>query len=186
MRLSVAFRIARRDVITLVGGGGKTTTMFRLAGELTGSGWRVVTTMTTRIFTGQMAAAPAALVLQDEDNLLVQLPPTLEEHGHVLIAGGIVVERDKVEGISGDLIARIADLPAVDVVIVEGDGSRRLPFKAPAAHEPVIPACSRLVVPIVGVDVIGKPLTADHVHRPQLVLDLLHETMPDVWKWARS
>jgi molybdenum cofactor cytidylyltransferase len=154
--------------------------MFRLANELSGSGWRTVTTMTTRIFTGQMAAAPAALVLRDEDELLAQLPPALEQHGHVLIAGGIVVEREKVEGISGDLIARIAALPSVDVVIVEGDGSRWLPFKAPAPHEPVIPACSTLVVPIVGLDVINKPLTAEHVHRPERVIDLLRETMPGI------
>jgi len=43
------------------------------------------------------------------------------------------------------------------------------PFKAPAAYEPVIPADTTLVVPVVGADVFGKPLDADHVHRPELV-----------------
>jgi probable selenium-dependent hydroxylase accessory protein YqeC len=43
------------------------------------------------------------------------------------------------------------------------------PFKAPAAHEPVIPAETTLVVPVVGADVFGKPLDDDHVHRSELV-----------------
>jgi probable selenium-dependent hydroxylase accessory protein YqeC len=43
------------------------------------------------------------------------------------------------------------------------------PFKAPADHEPVIPTETTLVVPVVGADVFGKPLDAEHVHRPELV-----------------
>ena len=43
------------------------------------------------------------------------------------------------------------------------------PFKAPAAHEPVIPAETTLVVPLVGADVFGQTLDAEHVHRPELV-----------------
>jgi molybdenum cofactor cytidylyltransferase len=180
VRLALALRVTRRDVVTLVGGGGKTTTMFRLADELSRAGWRIVTTMTTRIFAGQMAAAPAVLRVEDEAKLLAQLPVLLQQHRHVVIAGGDAAERDKVGGVDPDLIAAIAALPAVDAVIVEGDGSRGLSFKAPAGHEPVIPACSTLVAPIVGLDVIGQPLTAEHVHRPQLILDLLREAMPGV------
>ena len=41
-----------------------------------------------------------------------------------------------------------------------------LPFKAPAAHEPVIPAETTLALVVVGADVLGRPLDADHVHRP--------------------
>jgi molybdenum cofactor cytidylyltransferase len=43
------------------------------------------------------------------------------------------------------------------------------PFKAPADYEPVIPTETTLVVPVVGADVFGQPLDADHVHRPELV-----------------
>ena len=57
MQLSRALRIRPTEVVVLVGGGGKTTLMFRLADELVASGSRVVTTMTTRIFVGQMLRA---------------------------------------------------------------------------------------------------------------------------------
>ena len=70
MQLSHALRIHPKEVVVLVGGGGKTTLMFRLADELAASGRRVVTTMTTRIFVGQMDRAPARLVTEDEATLL--------------------------------------------------------------------------------------------------------------------
>lgn len=172
MLLSTALRVHPKDVIVLVGGGGKTTTMFRLADELVAAGRRVVTTMTTKIFVSQMTRAPGRLVLQSEGSLLAQLPGALAEHGHVLIAGGTIVEENKVQGVPPGLLDRVVAQPTVDTVIVEADGSRRLPFKAPAAHEPVIPASATVVVPMVGLDVLGQPLDADHVHRPELIAAL--------------
>jgi molybdenum cofactor cytidylyltransferase len=172
MLISRALRVRRKDVVALAGGGGKTTLMFRLAEELTGAGSQVVTTMTTRIFAGQMALAPAALVLQDEAALLQQLPGLLAKHRHVLLAGSIEAEADKVQGLAPDLVNRLAALSFVDVMIVEADGSRRLPFKAPADHEPVIPSGTTIVVPVVGMDVLGRSLTAENVHRPDRIAAL--------------
>ena len=179
MLIHDALRIRKGDVIVLVGGGGKTTTMFRLADELTTMGLKVVTTMTTKIFVGQMSRAPARLVLQGEGALLAQLPGLLAEHGEVLVAGGTLVEEDKVQGLEPDFVDRIAAHPAVDAVVIEGDGSRRLPFKAPAAREPVIPSSATLVTPIVGLDVVGCPLDAEHVHRPERVAALTGASLGD-------
>jgi molybdenum cofactor cytidylyltransferase len=174
-----ALRIRRGDVISLVGGGGKTTLMFRLADELTTAGWKVVTTMTTKIFVGQMSRAPARLVLQGEGALLAQLSGLLAEHGHVLVAGSTLVEQDKVQGLEPALVDRLAAHPAVDAVLIEADGSRRLPFKAPAAHEPVIPSSATIVVPVAGLDVLGHPLTAEHVHRAGQIAALIGADLGD-------
>jgi molybdenum cofactor cytidylyltransferase len=179
MQLSRALRIRPKDVVVLVGGGGKTTLMFRLADELAASGRRVVTTMTTRIFVGQMDRAPARLVTEDEATLLAELPAALDSHRHVIVAGEVIVEQDKVQGVSPALLDRIAAQTAVDAMIVEADGSRRLPFKAPAPHEPVIPASATIVVPLVGLDVLGQMLDAEHVHRPQLVAELTGAVVGD-------
>lgn len=172
MQLTSAFRLGPKEVIALVGAGGKTTLMFRLADELAAAGRRVVTTMTTKLFAAQMTRAPLALTGQDEAALLAQLPEALSRCGHVLVADGTVVEQDKVQGVSPEFVDRLAGHEAVDAVIVEADGSRRRPFKAPAAHEPAIPAAATLVVPVVGLDGVGRPLTAEHVHRPELVAEL--------------
>lgn len=191
MRLIPALRLQARqtkEVVALVGAGGKTALMFRLADELAAAGRRVVTTMTTKIFVSQMARAPVAVALQDEDAvsvasgvtrhtsyedaLLARVAERLARYKHVLVIGGASAEQDKVQGLAPQLVDRLAGHEAVDAVIVEADGSRRRPFKAPAAHEPVIPATATLVVPVVGMGVVGKPLTADHVHRPEIVAAL--------------
>jgi len=179
MNLSRALRLSPKSLVALTGGGGKTTLMFRLADELVAAGQRVVTTMTTKIFVSQMARAPICLVLHGESALLAQLPEALSEHGHALVAGGTVVEEDKAAGVTPEFVDRLAAHPAVDAVIVEADGSRRRPFKAPAAHEPVLPARATVVVPVVGLDVVGRPLTADAVHRPELVAALTGAALGD-------
>ncbi len=179
MLLVTALRIRPKEVVAFTGGGGKTTAMFRLAEELRSAGQRVVTTMTTKIFVAQMARAPARLILEGEGALLAQLGGALAEHGHVLIAGGTVVAQDKVQGVPPELLNRVAAHPAVDALLMEADGSRRLPFKAPAAREPVIPASATIVVPMMGLDVLGQPLDAEHVHRPERIAALTGAALGD-------
>ena len=64
----------------------------------------------------------------------------------------------------------------MDNVVVEADGSRRLPFKAPAEFEPVIPSSSTLVISTIGADSLDQVIS-DCCHRPNLVADLA-ECMP--------
>ena len=97
----------------------------------------------------------------------------------MLVAGGVDVVADKVSGISPDLAGRIAANTAVHAVIVEGDGSRRMPFKAPAPHEPVVPDSSTIVIPVVGLDVLGRPLAPEYVHRPEQVAELTGARLDD-------
>jgi probable selenium-dependent hydroxylase accessory protein YqeC len=87
----------------------------------------------------------------------------------VLVIGATDPSTGKADGVSLDLFRRLrAWCPGV-CMLNEADGSRMRPFKAPAEHEPVIPVDTMLVVPVVGADVFGKTLDADHVHRPELV-----------------
>ena len=58
--------------------------------------------------------------------------------------------------------------PRVTWVVVEADGSRMLPVKAPGPHEPVIPNGTTLLVPVVGIDALSKPI-AEIAHRPERV-----------------
>jgi molybdenum cofactor cytidylyltransferase len=58
------------------------------------------------------------------------------------------------------------------LVLVEADGSAHRPFKAPAEHEPVIPAGAADVVVCAGLQVLGRPLDERWVHRPELAAGL--------------
>jgi molybdenum cofactor cytidylyltransferase len=155
------------DVVALVGGGGKTTAMFRLAREVVDKGGSVITTTTTRIFGAQIARAPAHVPAADLTREGVSA--ALAVHRHVLVIGATDAASGKAEGVSLDLFRRLRTwFPGV-CLLNEADGSRMRPFKAPADYEPVIPTDTTLVVPTVGADVFGKSLDAGHVHRPELV-----------------
>lgn len=175
MNLSRALRIQPKEVVAFVGGGGKTTAMFRLAGELVAQGRRVVTTTTTRIFVAQIALAPHHILHpphQTADQLLASLPHQLAAHPHILVTGQPDHKMGKAFGIEPAVVERMAAMPEVDAVLNEADGSRMRPFKAPADHEPVVPGCTTLLVLVVGVDVLGRPLTDQYVHRAERVARL--------------
>ncbi|MGD9099038.1 MAG: selenium cofactor biosynthesis protein YqeC [Anaerolineae bacterium] len=168
MKLSRALRVQRGDVVALVGAGGKTSAMFCLGHELATQGWRVVSTTSTHLGADQVAQVPHAVVQSTQEIacLAHQIWP------HTLLVGPINPKTNKAPGLPPGLIARIPTLLSADVVINEADGARMLPFKAPADYEPVITPGTTLVVPVVGVDVIGQALDAAHVHRPERVAAL--------------
>lgn len=159
-----AFGISgQKDLIAVVGGGGKTSLMFALAAALPG---RVVVTTTTRIFAAQMRLAPAVVYAAD----LSRLGDELAAHRVCLVVGE--VDGDKARGVEPDLPGRLLARDDVDAVLVEADGSRMRPVKAPAGHEPVIPPETTLLVPVAGMDALQRPLD-EAAHRPERVRDVL-------------
>ena len=181
MQLHHALRLPPDElsVVTLVGAGGKTSALFRLAEEAVAEGRRVVTTTTTRIFASQAEQAPSRLVLDPGRSAAVDwaaLESKLARHGHCLLVTSLA--GPKCEGLPPQVVdalaARAHDL-GISLIAVEGDGSRRRPVKAPAPHEPVIPDCTTHLVPVVGLDALGLPLAEPYVHRPEQVRALLQE-----------
>jgi probable selenium-dependent hydroxylase accessory protein YqeC len=167
VKLADALGLAADDIVALVGGGGKTTAMFRLAREVVERGGRAITTTTTRIFAAQIALSPAHVSAAAATYESVRA--ALAAHGQVLVIGETDASTGKAEGVSLELFRRLRGWCPGACVLNEADGSRMRPFKAPAAHEPVIPEETTVVVAVVGADVFGKTLHADHVHRPELV-----------------
>jgi molybdenum cofactor cytidylyltransferase len=141
--------------------------MFRLAREMVERGGRVITTTTTQIFASQIALAPAHVLVADATR--ERVAAALDAHRHVLVVGPTNPATSRASGPSLALFGCLRAWFPDAGILNEADGSRTRPFKAPAEHEPVIPMETTLVVPVVGADVFGKPLNADHVHRPELV-----------------
>ena len=162
------------ELVAFVGGGGKTSLMFALARALAGRGQRVVITTTTRIFAAQIKLAPAVCFFTTEDAADTEaerLGQHLARYGTCLVVGE--VQGDKALGLPADLPARLLARPDVDHLLVEADGSRMRPVKAPAEHEPVIPVGTTLLVPVVGIDALDGSIQ-DVAHRPELVARLLN------------
>jgi len=167
LTLLEALGVTGGDVVALVGGGGKSTAMFRLAREIADTGERVLTTTTTHIFAEQIALAPVHLRAAAATKESVAA--ALAAHRHVLVVGPTNAATSRAAGVSLDFFARLRAWCPHVCLLNEADGSRMRPFKAPAPHEPVIPVETSLVVAVVGADVFGEALDAEFVHRPELV-----------------
>ncbi len=156
--VAAALGIRDRSHVALVGGGGKTTLLHALGDQLAG---RIVLTTTTKMGAAEHFGRPVLLDPSDVDLVAATS------------SGPAIVWRrtdgDKAIGVEP---ARCdAWFAVADHVIVEADGSRGRPFKAPAADEPVIPSTATLVAHVIGVDALGRVI-ADQCHRPLRVAAL--------------
>lgn len=146
-----------RGVTSVVGSGGKTSLLAALARELPGT---VVLTTTTHIL--PFAGVPL-VTSADAGDVVAALA------GSRVICVGSQAEKDGklvAPELGMDVLAELADH-----VLVEADGSRRLPLKAHAPWEPVIPACSARTVLVLGASGLGRPVR-EVVHRPERFCEL--------------
>ena len=155
-----------QGVTALIGGGGKTTLMHTLAEELRRRGTVVVTTST------HIQRPEQYPVLTAADSAAVSA--ALAAHGVVCVAGETAEGKLAAPALSFETLAQLADF-----VLVEADGSKRLPLKAHAPHEPVIPANTRQTVYVVGADGFGRPIR-QVCHRPERYAALCGVSEDDV------
>jgi len=162
MELLEALR-ARSGVICTVGAGGKKTTMYTLAARTAdGPEPRTVVTSTVRI----------PIFDSHVERVVTTERPVRAVEGTEDWPLGVVPARDGEDRYRGYDTAVIDDLRAsgsTDRILVKADGARMREFKAPGDREPQIPESADVVLPIASVQVIGRPLTEDAVHRPARV-----------------
>lgn len=170
--LKEALDIKPGEVLSLVGGGGKTTLMFALAQELASRGDCVITTTTTKILEPLPSETSLLLLEIDEGKMIRLLLENVDEYRHITLASERLAS-GKLNGISPELVVKLAELNQVSYIIVEADGAARKSLKAPNPTEPVIPYNTSLVIPIVGIDVLGRRLTEENVFRPEIASKLL-------------
>ncbi|MFQ5879346.1 MAG: selenium cofactor biosynthesis protein YqeC [Dehalococcoidia bacterium] len=170
MLLREALGVPPGGVVAVVGGGGKTSVLFRLGQELAQAGG-VIITGTTKFTPSRTGEVPPTAVADDLERLLGQAADGLGQHRLIVCASG-QGEKGRFIGIDPAWVEHLRRLPGVRYMLVNADGSAGRPFKAPAAHEPVVPPCASLVCPIVGVDAVGRTLNEKGVHRPQAVARL--------------
>lgn len=148
-------------VIALVGGGGKTSLMYALAGEMVRARKTLVSTTTTRIFPPESRQSPCLILLSGDPDLK-ELPSSISRFRHVTV-GQSLLSVGKLEGVTDATVAHCSEV--ADWVLVEADGAGRKPVKAPEAWEPVIPQITDLVIPVIGLDCLAKPATEEWVFR---------------------
>lgn len=154
------FSDGKKHNICLVGGGGKTTVMYELATAWAACGRKVLVLTSTHILQpadGSFSADAAAV--QD-----------LWQQRRYAVIGTPEPATGKLTAPPQDLYEALQ--PQADVILCEADGSKHLPCKAPAAHEPVLlPDCD-IVLAVAGMDALGRPLV-QACQRPQPAAELL-------------
>ena len=147
---------ASGELVSIVGGGGKSALLFALGRALPG---RTVLTTTTRIFRSQLELAERHCSYTADG-----FEAALEIENGLLVVGEIAGE--KAQGVPLGLPTRILRTDGIDHVVIEADGSRMRPTKAPAEHEPAVPAETTLLVVVAGIDALADTL-ARSCHRPE-------------------
>ena len=170
MQLSQALALGPREVVAFVGAGGKTSALYRLAHELLAAGQTVIATTTTHMWPPPPEAGWPLAVADDAAARHRLAAAALAQHRRVLVAAGLTAV-GKLRGVDPCEVAAFRELAAA--VLVEADGARGRPVKAPAPYEPVIPQAATLVVPVVGLQALEQPLGEGVAHRPQRLAQLL-------------
>lgn len=177
MQLHAALRLALNpahpDVVSVVGGGGKSSAVFRIARDLARHQRRAVITHTARIAAFQTEWAPAVVEARDDALPYGALARALDDHGVCLLTGPIVGDRRA--GLPPSLVdelASAADL-GISAITVEADGSKMRPAKAPGGHEPVLPLSTTLLAPMLGLDAVSCAINSRLFHRAELVRQVL-------------
>jgi probable selenium-dependent hydroxylase accessory protein YqeC len=176
MTIEDALDIKSGEVISLVGGGGKTTIMFKLAGELSRHHKCVITTTTTKIFEPSSSETQLVLVEADEQKLMKSLLRNMDDY-HIITLARERLALEKLGGISTDLIAKLAQLETIYSVVVEADGAAHRPLKAPNATEPIIPNTTSTIIAVMGIDGFGCKLNDKTVFRAEIAAGLLGMSM---------
>ena len=157
--------IGKKELVCLIGAGGKTSTMFRLAQELSSKGMRVLATTTTAIYYPEREQYDEILVSKDESTDLFDN----RCNSGITVLGRSISSEGKLLGVNPKFLDDVFLKGIFDYIIVEGDGSKSRPIKAPAEHEPVIPSQTSKLMGIVGMDSIGLEVCEESVHRPELL-----------------
>lgn len=151
-------------ITAFVGAGGKTTAIEEIAQELYQQKKRVVVTTTTHIFPPKGAWCSAVLISPTKQQI-----QDAASMGICTVAGGIN-ESGKLTNIGEFGLSMLEQ--CFDYILVEADGSRHMPCKVPASHEPVIPKDATTVVGVMGMTALEKPLQ-QVCFRAQLAAELL-------------
>ena len=176
MTLTDAFSIRDREVISLVGAGGKTSLMFALGNELSAKRKGTLLTTTTKIWEPAPSPSFALFLSEQISELKKWVLKNLGQYPYLVIARK-KLDDGKLQGILPEWSEELLSLADVSSIIVEADGAAGRSLKAPREGEPVLPTNTTLLVPVVGIDVLGRPLDEQYVFRSQIAVRILNAAM---------
>ena len=174
--LRESLMLTEGGVVSIVGAGGKTSLMFRIARELSQAGESVLTTTTTKILMPGMDQSSKVIVSDSLGEFLSKTGRVIKDDPHITAASEVLTamfdvqsrqtkmdHRRKLIGFQPEFIDAVYTAGVFNWILVEADGAAGKPLKAPDPHEPVIPESTAKIIGILGLDGVGKPLDSSSV-----------------------
>ncbi len=152
-----AFGITKHETVSLCGAGGKTTLLYTLADEAKNRGDRVLVTTTTRLF-----LPPPSCYDAIDLSGKIRFDPPPRQPGRYFCATGKASD-PKVSSLS--IAALTANRAAFDLILIEADGAAQKQLKGWTATEPVISDITTKTIGVIDIQMLGKPLSEQQVHR---------------------
>ena len=153
----------KKEMISIVGAGGKTTLLYNISKELKRMYKRILLTTTTHIYIPPKDVY-TDLFLSNSRETLFKYAEAIKDKDLFIIGDSITKEK-KIKGIDISIADEIYKLGIFDFILIEADGSKKKPIKAPAEWEPMIPQMSSMVIGVIGLDSLGKIVVEDSIHR---------------------
>lgn len=153
--------IPEHAVISVTGSGGKTSLMFGLAKELAAEGKKVAVTTTTHLLSPESMAQESVDLYRGIDVFCCDGSETTRQLDDSFAASDILFVFSPCENKPSRITAPPDGIlshlyETADVTLIEADGSRRMPVKWPASHEPVVPDRTDITIFVVGLSAIGQ------------------------------
>ncbi|MCK8514818.1 selenium cofactor biosynthesis protein YqeC [Methylonatrum kenyense] len=153
---------AEQGIVSVVGAGGKKTTLYHLL-EIHPGRAAVSASTFTYLFPKSLAAETH---VADVAHLRSDIPASTARK---LAFACPSSKRGRLAGLEGPDLLAIHRRAKLDLTLLKSDGARARWIKAPATHEPLIPDCADAVILVQSVAAIGKPLDERIAHRPERV-----------------
>jgi probable selenium-dependent hydroxylase accessory protein YqeC len=150
--------------------------MFLLAHEFQKRAIPVITSTTTRILHPTPEQSSCVLLHDGKEKTSARLAQKLSDTGHVTLAQG-ALPGGKLAGLPPVVLEEIFAASPAERLIIEGDGARTFPLKAPGKNEPVVPLSTDIFLAVAGLDCIGFPLADNTAFRPELIASLTGHRM---------
>ncbi|MGB3365895.1 MAG: selenium cofactor biosynthesis protein YqeC [Acidaminobacteraceae bacterium] len=172
MNKKIMNSIEKKDVISFVGGGGKTTIMFNIAFAAAKLGLKVLVSTTTKIFIPEK---------QNYEKIVLRETihgETIGTHSGITVFGGHI-NKGKIIATSEKELENYIESQNFDLVLIEADGSRRKSLKAYKDHEPVVPVFSNKVFAVISLDSIGVIIDERYVYNAKKISSILSKNDGD-------
>lgn len=164
MGTAFPFLKEKNHVVSIIGGGGKTTLLYEMAGFCVKNDQKVLVTTSTHIYRPPK---------EWHDQSLEAVERKFRT-GRAAIIGSACRDPEKLSMPETELFEEARK--KADLTLIEADGARHLPCKAPAEHEPALLSSSDLVIGVTGLSALGQPL-GKGCFRAERAAELLDCTM---------